>query len=79
MTQNKLGDLLYRNGNLEAALGLYKKALSAREAISASIEGSEKSLAELDVAFSLAKAADIEQVSRENIGSVGSLIHSLCF
>ena len=62
VTQNKLGDLLYRTGNLERARDQYQKALAARQGIAAASEGDEKWVAELDVAFSFAKLADIEQV-----------------
>lgn len=63
VTQNKLGDLLYRQGKLEQAHTLYLKALRARQAVAESSKGAAKLTAELDLAFSLAKAADIEQAS----------------
>ena len=62
MTQNKLGDLLYRTGNVQQARDLYGAALTARQSIAAASSGDDKLAAELDLAFSLAKAADIEQV-----------------
>lgn len=74
MTQNKLGDLHYRVGDLEAAQRQYLKALEARQSISASCSGQEKSTADLDVAFSLAKAADIEQVSKVDCNSTAPVV-----
>ena len=65
VTQNKLGDLLYRIGQLESAQDLYQKALRARQGIASASEGNDKPVAELDVAFSLAKLADIEQASTD--------------
>ena len=65
VTQNKLGDLLYRTGNAERARDMYQEALTARQGIAAASDGDEKLVAELDVAFSLAKAADIEQASAD--------------
>ena len=63
VTQNKLGDLLYRTGSVERARDMYQEALTARQSIAAACNGDEKLVAELDVAFSFAKAADIEQAS----------------
>jgi len=62
VTQNKLGDLWYRVGNLEAARSLYARALAVRRGILVAAGDSETRLAELDVALSLAKVADIEMV-----------------
>ena len=60
VTQNKLGDLWYRLGNLESARGLYKEALNRRKTICES--SSSDMTAQIDYALSLAKVADIEQV-----------------
>lgn len=65
VTQNKLGDLWYRVGDLRAASLNYKRALAVRRGILAAADDAERQLAELDLALSLAKVADIEQVACE--------------
>ena len=63
VTQNKLGDLWYRVGNLDAAREFYKRALAVRRSQAESAAESEKQRAELDLALSFAKLADISAVS----------------
>lgn len=62
VTQNKLGDLWYRAGNLVAAKDFYGRALTLRHRALQLTEGSEHLRAQLDLALSLLKVADVNQV-----------------
>jgi hypothetical protein len=76
VTQNKLGDLWYRVGNLEAARSLYARALAIRRGVLVATGDAETRLAELDVALSLAKLADIEMVCQVPAWPYGRLFNA---
>ena len=60
VTLNKLGDLWYRGNNLAAAHDFYDRALQQRRAMLGNGEAPDL---QLSVALSLAKMADLEEVS----------------
>ena len=62
VTLNKSGDLQYRIGDLGAAEGFYTRALGIRRDSLAISAADDKPRLQLDVALSLAKVADIQQV-----------------
>ena len=62
VTLNKSGDLKYRIGDLQAAEGFYTRALGIRRVSLASFAAGDEARLQLDVALSLAKVADIQQV-----------------
>ena len=61
VSYNKLGDLEYGLGNVEAAEGWYQKGLSVRQQTLSSSQQPEPSQ-QLDVAVSMIKVADANQV-----------------
>jgi tetratricopeptide (TPR) repeat protein len=73
VTQNKSGDLCYRVGDLAAAKSLYSRALEVRRGVLAGATEAERPAAELDVALSLAKLADINQVLEDQQGALSCL------
>ena len=62
VTLNKSGDLRYRTGDLQAAEGFYTRALGIRRESLAYFAAGDEPRMQLDVALSLAKVADIQQV-----------------
>jgi hypothetical protein len=72
VTLNKLGDLWYRSNNLAAAHDFYDRALQQRRAMLGAADGGTPS-AQLNVALSLAKIADLEEAMGKGNAAAGSL------